>query len=111
MQFILLTLPLGLLVVASTNFFINLLVDTSFRAQAIAAAKFASFADVTLAEAHAHLSEICAQTTFSLSANCALQFEDNGLVHVSLNYQPLHLMFFQPGRVNIDAFVALETAK
>lgn len=111
MQFILLALPLAIVLVSSTNFFVNLLVDTSFRAQAIAAAKFASFADVTPNEAKANLERVCSQATALLVASCDLRYEESRLVHVSLSYQPLHLVFLQPGRVNIYAFVALEVAK
>ena len=116
-EFSLLAVPLSLLLVASVNFCLNVYVDSVFRFQAIATARFASLADVTLGEANSFAAERCEPQATWLAATCIVNVASpsaaapQGYAVSTFSYQPIGFAWFRSNRVVIHAQVANETSK
>jgi hypothetical protein len=112
-EFSLLAIPLCLAVVAATNYCLNVYIDTLLRTTAISAARFASLADTTFAQAEQRAEQVCHDQFEQISANCEITFEpaEHSRVNLRITYRPLSLLFFQPREVVIDVSSSLEIAK
>ncbi len=116
-EFALLALPLSLLLAASINYCLNVYLDSVFRYQVVATARFGALADVTLAEANLLAEQRCQSNISWLASSCSIAFgapapeAPNGYVVSTFSYQPLALAWFQTRRVVIHASVANEVAK
>ena len=112
-EFSLLAIPLCLAVVAATSYCLNVYIDTLLRTTAISAARFASLADTTFAQAEQRAEQVCHDQLEQISANCQITFEPvtDSRVNFRITYRPLSLLFFQPREVVIDVSSSLEIAK
>lgn len=101
-------MPLCLIALGSTNYCLNVLLDTDLRNQALSAARFAALADVSIDQGNEHLGNLCSGLPDSLLASCEIDRSHNGVVIARVNYQPLNMVVYLPGRVKISAAVARE---
>lgn len=101
-------MPLCLLAVGATNYCLNVLLDTTLRNQTLGVARFSSLADVSIEQGNDRLDSLCVDLPDSLLASCELDRSQHGFVTARVSYQPMHMVVYLPGRVNISAAVALE---
>ena len=101
-------MPLCLLAVGATNYCLNVLLDTTLRNQTLGVARFSSLADVSIEQGNDRLDSLCVDLPDSLLASCELDRKHDGVVIARVSYQPMHMLVYLPGRVNISAAVALE---
>lgn len=101
-------MPLCLLTIGATNYCLNVLLDTTLRTQTIAAARFASLADVSIEQGNSHLESLCAGLHKTLQAKCGIDRKQASVVIARVVYQPLNMLVYTPKRVTISAAVTLE---
>ena len=111
-EFALIAVPLCLLFAAAMAFCINVYVDSTMRYEAIATARFAALADVSLGEARTKASEKCAQFSSLVTPRCEVEWQASAAAALSeYSYQPIGLLFFEAKRVVINASTPLEISK